>query len=63
LITQIISGKKFLIINITRFFNKGIIIDTFAVLREEEEGKKDDMENHCFICGLDRSVFKIHIFI
>lgn len=32
----------------------GIIIDTFAELRQEEEEKKKDMENYCFICGLNR---------
>ena len=32
----------------------GIIIDTFAVLREEEEQKKNDMYNNCFICSFDR---------
>jgi inositol 1,4,5-triphosphate receptor type 1 len=35
----------------------GIIIDTFAVLREEDAKKKDDMENFCFICGIEKDVF------
>ena len=33
---------------------KGIIIDTFAVLRMEMETKKNELENFCFICGIDR---------
>ena len=39
------------------WINPGIIIDTFAVLREEDEKKKDEMENFCFICGIERDVF------
>lgn len=34
----------------------GIIIDTFAVIREESDKKKADMENSCFICGNTRFV-------
>lgn len=52
LITQIISGTNDTFNIYLRI--KGIIIDTFAVLREEEERKKDDTENFCFICGNDR---------
>jgi hypothetical protein len=33
---------------------QGIIIDTFARLREEQEFCKTDMESKCFICGLSR---------
>lgn len=29
----------------------GIIIDTFAILRKEEEYTKNDIDNVCFICG------------
>ena len=43
-------------------FILGIIIDTFAVLREEEEKKANDRENFCFICGYDR-FFNLKIFI
>ena len=32
----------------------GIIIDTFGELRSDNLAKKDDMENICFICGVDR---------
>jgi len=35
----------------------GIIIDTFAELRTESANKKDNMENVCFVCGLDRFTF------
>lgn len=31
---------------------QGIIIDTFAVLREEQERNNSDIELKCFICGL-----------
>jgi len=32
----------------------GIIIDTFGELRADNAAKKHDMENTCFICGVDR---------
>ena len=32
----------------------GIIIDTFAGLRDEKAQMEDDMRNICFICGTDR---------
>ena len=32
----------------------GIIIDTFSELRSENLAKRHDMENTCFICGVDR---------
>jgi hypothetical protein len=35
----------------------GIIIDTFAELRTARATKKDNMENTCFVCGLDRFTF------
>ena len=34
----------------------GIIIDSFAVLREEDEHNSYDIENKCFICGEDRNI-------
>ena len=33
----------------------GIIIDAFAVLRDENKRKHHNMENICFICSLDRA--------
>ena len=33
----------------------GIIIDTFAHLREVKNDKEEDMENVCFICGIERA--------
>ena len=33
---------------------QGIIIDTFARLREDQDFCKQDTENKCFICGLQR---------
>ena len=32
----------------------GIIIDTFAALREKSQMQAEDMKNVCFICGLNR---------
>ena len=36
----------------------GIIIDTFAELRESNAFIKHHMENYCFICGIDRFTFE-----
>ena len=33
----------------------GIIINTFTALREDMERKKNDIENNCFICNLDKT--------
>jgi len=48
----------FIIINIV-FLNIifGIIIDTFAELRDEKKGIDDDMQNKCYICNIDRYTF------
>ena len=35
----------------------GIIIDTFSQLRSEKASNKRQMENTCFICGVDRFTF------
>jgi len=32
----------------------GIIVDTFALLREQKECRKEDMKNKCYICNIDR---------
>ena len=32
----------------------GIIIDTFGSLREEENAKTSDIQDICFICGLEK---------
>ena len=34
----------------------GIIIDTFGMRREKKEALKDDTNNRCFICNIDREV-------
>ncbi|KAM3129578.1 hypothetical protein pb186bvf_018329 [Paramecium bursaria] len=46
----------------------GIMIDTFAELRDERQKIEDDKKNMCFICGLDRATlekngqtFEVHI--
>lgn len=36
----------------------GIIIDTFAGLREEKMAMTEDMKNKCFICGMERYIFE-----
>jgi len=33
------------------------MLDTFAALREEEEGQTDTLRNYCFICCAHRSAF------
>ncbi|KAL4460004.1 hypothetical protein ABPG74_003530 [Tetrahymena malaccensis] len=33
---------------------QGLIIDTFALIREEQEQRVREMETYCFICGRDR---------
>jgi hypothetical protein len=35
----------------------GIMIDTFAALRDEDMAQRDQRENYCFICGHHRSSF------
>lgn len=32
----------------------GIIIDTFGLLREEDERSKKDIHEKCFICGISK---------
>jgi len=48
--------NTFIILNLIIEIIAGIIIDTFAVLRQEMERKKDDIENYCFICGISRQI-------
>uniref|UniRef100_A0A7S3XT53 B30.2/SPRY domain-containing protein n=1 Tax=Heterosigma akashiwo TaxID=2829 RepID=A0A7S3XT53_HETAK len=38
----------------------GIIIDTFADMRQRQNEISDDMRNTCFICSLPREVFERH---
>lgn len=35
----------------------GIIIDTFAELRDKRKSIEDDMRNKCFICNIERHIF------
>jgi len=44
------------IINLNIIF--GIIIDTFAELRDGQNTRDDDFLNTCFICGHNREVFE-----
>jgi hypothetical protein len=50
-----------MLIIILLFFNIifGIIIDTFAGLRDEAAVMEDDMKNVCFICGTDRQTVSV----
>lgn len=52
----------FMIVNVV-FMNIifGIIIDAFAVLRDENEKKLEMKENFCFVCSLDRSKVLINL--
>lgn len=36
----------------------GIIIDTFGLLRDNENSKLKDMERICFMCGLNKEIFE-----
>jgi len=36
----------------------GIIIDTFAELRDGQNTREDDLTNVCFVCGNDRETFE-----
>jgi len=36
----------------------GIIIDTFAELRDAQNTRDEDLKNVCFICGYERDVFE-----
>ena len=51
-----LNDLSFMLIIIVLFFNIifGIIIDTFAGLRDEKAQMEEDMRNICFICGIDR---------
>lgn len=36
----------------------GIIIDTFAQLRDKKTEMEEDMKNVCFICNIERQIFE-----
>jgi hypothetical protein len=38
----------------------GVIIDTFGDLREQNQASEEQMENRCFVCGLERYKFEIN---
>lgn len=49
----------FMIINIVSMnIIFGIIIDTFAELRDAQNCRDEDLKNVCFICGYERDVFE-----
>ena len=47
----------FIVITIMLNVVFGIILDAFAELRGNDQARKEDMENVCFICGLGRFTF------
>jgi len=51
---------SFFIIIVTLLLNLifGMIIDAFGDLRDEKSSNEEDMENVCFICGLQRSEYE-----
>ncbi|RZK01728.1 MAG: ion transporter [Flavobacterium sp.] len=51
---------SFYIIIVTLLLNLifGMIIDAFGDLRDEKSSNEEDMENVCFICGLQRSEYE-----
>jgi hypothetical protein len=53
----------FMVICIIIMFNIlfGIVIDTFAALRDEKSFKDMDMNNICFICAIDRSTVSVGV--
>jgi len=57
---KLVYNFSYYVIVITVILNVvfGIIIDTFAELRETNAFIKDNMENNCFICGLSRFTFE-----
>jgi len=57
-----VNDLSFMIIIILLFFNIifGIIIDTFAGLRDEAAAMDDDMRNICYICGTDRETVSFY---
>eukprot|EP00347_Sterkiella_histriomuscorum_P021853 403332539 len=56
---RVVFDLSFFLIVIIMFLNIifGIIIDTFAELRENKRFVDDDMKNTCFICNIDRQTF------
>ena len=59
-IGRIFYDLSFFIIIIIIWMNIifGIIIDTFAALRDEKNMRDNDENNKCFICGIDRGAFE-----
>lgn len=56
---QIFDISYFMLINIVSLnIIFGIIIDTFAELRDAQNTRDDDLLNVCFICGHNRDVFE-----
>ena len=41
----------------------GIIIDTFAQLRDEKQTKDDDKRNVCYICNIDRNTVSTSLYL
>jgi hypothetical protein len=56
---RIVLDLAFFVILMTVLVNVlfGIIIDTFASLRQKKAARKEATENYCFICGIDKLTF------
>jgi hypothetical protein len=55
----VIEVSFFLLINIISLnIIFGIIIDTFADLRDQESERNKDMENSCFVCGFGKKDYE-----
>jgi len=61
---KVIWEMSFMMIIVVIMFNIlfGIVIDTFAALRDEKSFKDLDMTNICFICAIDRSTVRHYLF-
>ena len=56
---QFFGLSYFMLINIVSMnIIFGIIIDTFAELRDAQNTRDEDLKNVCFICGYERDVFE-----
>jgi hypothetical protein len=60
---KIIFDLTFFLIVIVILLNIifGIIIDTFAELRDKKHSMEEDMKNICFICNINRQTVSFSI--
>ena len=46
------------VISLLMNMSSGVIVTTFAKIKEESTAKEEDINNKCFICNIDRAVFE-----